>query len=279
MHSNSSSSANRQKARVQHSTTGRYAFTIVEVVVAISLSTILLIGTGALFIPILRDTIANTKETNTHSAVDIAFNDIKRDVTHAHGFLKKRLAITPDRDTVSPAPAWISGSSSSKRALMLAMPLTTQSLQNTSRELIYLPASDCATARKVAYGTVIYFVDTNSSLIRRTLTPNITNACWGRTAFQKASCSGGAGTATGCAQKDITIAQNVRNFDVTYYSDLNVTTPIEATSVYANTDNDILQTAVSAKITIELSYGANLDETVKKTSIGAPIQIRSAVYE
>lgn len=256
-------------------------FTIVEIVVAITVSVVLLIGIGALFLPTLATTIENTDETDTYRALDVALSDIQQDITTAHGFLKKQPTATPDNDTGSASPAWISGEGASKRALMLPIAMTTKSKADESRQLVYISSGDCDAARQVAYATVVYFVDAQSRLVRRTLTPSLTNSCWGRIAFEKTSCTNGAGAVAGCGQKDIIVAEEVRSFTIDYFSDLTIETEVAPTSIYTDTQNDIMQTVTAAKVTLELNYSNDdpSSNSISKSAVAVPLQSREEAHE
>lgn len=195
----------------------RRGFTAVELVVALAITSIVVLGMMPLLIGFFTSYSGQTQELKHVTQTQQALLTITNDLQRAADFLR-----VPDTlDDKHPAPAWpgwyFQGRPGTdqdvNRTLILRMPATTAAYQNSSRQLVYNGNSaDCGTyAGTPVYYTVIYYT-LNGSLYRRSvLNPN-EPPCAGQRIYQKTSCLGG------CAEKDILILRDVSQFRVDYFT-------------------------------------------------------------
>ena len=177
----------------------RRGFTAVELVVALAITSIVVLGMMPLLIGFFTSYSGQTQELKHVTQTQQALLTITNDLQRAADFLR-----VPDTlDDKHPAPAWPGW-------YFQGRPGTDQ---DPSRQLVYNGNSaDCATyAGTPVYYTVIYYT-LNGSLYRRSvLNPN-EPPCAGQRIYQKTSCLGG------CAEKDILILRDVSQFRVDYFT-------------------------------------------------------------
>ena len=233
--------------------------TIVELVIAIAISAIVLLGMMPLLTNLFQvagSSIATAKQVNeTQRAASIIASDMQ--ITNS--FLGKPLS----SDTKTPAPGggWtFRGSSATARTLLLRMPATTAAYQNSTRQLVYnANTGSCFDSARPLYNTVIYYLQ-SSTLYRRTLIDTSATPCPGQTIFQKTSCQSGGG----CSETDVTVATGVTQFVVDYYTVSNDKDP--NTTIYnaaTNIDAPTLHASAKVTLTTQRSYsGKTNDSTV-----------------
>lgn len=236
-------------------------YTLIELVVAMSVALILLVFFSIAFVNAYHDTFTSKAVSQADVGLQNAMDIIEKDVRYSIGFKPRNDA--PFYDSygtgTSSLPSnyyWnYTGSGSDSRVLVLANYATNQRSESSTRQNIFTNTSqyDCATQMsyqpKLQY-RVVYFVK-DKVLYRRILTDTATALCPGQQAqAQKRSCPSEvfSGAHTGCFARDEAIARNVSKFSVDYFNDG------EAMETQYQTDGEEDITAAdSVRITLSLT--------------------------
>lgn len=183
-----------------------HGITVVEVVVAITIATIVAIG----LLPLLLHTLlGNTKasvESSLQHRANAALSTVSATIARS-----QKILTTPDySDTAAPATSGWTGSNS---ILILRQAATDRAPQNSSREPIYTGTggtNDCTSERTPVFVNVVYYVH-DKTLYQRTLAPTLSGTCGDIPIFQKTSC-------LTCSDKpkDTAITNDVAAFTIAY---------------------------------------------------------------
>lgn len=258
-------------------------FTIVELLIAVSLSAVVVTVFIALLFSTYQASGRNKLLLSMTSSMQIALSQMERDVRYSAGY-DKSVAV-PFNDSNSPAGGWTykgTPASPENRALLLRSYATVNNPFSPQRQSAYVdgrlpnpyvvedPLLNCSITPpagalylnpQLPYMT-IYFLS-NGSLVRRILTDTTTTLCNGASVYQKQSCPGGTGGS--CRAKDEVILENVSSFAIDYFQQLD--TPIPTFSlldVYADTNPDDLAAAdnISITLTVQNTLGG---ETISRS--------------
>lgn len=227
--------------------------TVVELIVAITLASLVIIAIIPSILGIVSGLNRQATETRVIAHVNTALSTIKLDSQR----LYKLLNTTDMTDSESPAPStgWsFEGSNSNRRTLISRLPATTAAYQDKARQLVYEESkSNCSTydGSPVTYNTIFY-VDSDRTLYKRIAMNSDTAGCPGQTPYQKTTCR----TCTG--PKDIVVAENVSQFKVEYHLSQDSKSEVNYSSLISSGLDDI----VSATITIEVSMNGPNNKTV-----------------
>lgn len=229
-------------------------FTIVELLIAMGISTIVLVGLMVLFGSLFRSSGVTLDSAKQNQEISTAVQSIQNDLQTTRTFL-----ITSDIPDVTPNnTAWnFQGGSSTNRVLLLRVAATTEHQSSGTRIPVYKQSGGCPRGTTPAYNNIIYYVS-EGTLYRRIVveTPTPGLYCGGQSNSQARTCSTmPAPPPSNCSQKDVTIATNVRNFSIDYYTNPGDNSP--NTTIYSTPNQTALNPLATIKLTI--STRANLD--------------------
>lgn len=213
-------------------------FTVPEIIVVLTIASLLLIGVVSLMIALTNssaDTIKISDQIkNNHGAI----SSIERDLQLTKSFLATNdtTKLADSNQSVSPAGStsgWvIGGAGADSRILILQTYATTQAPQNQARTIVYYDdgIGGCPVGRDPVYNNIIYYLGSDNNLYRRTLVEATPSApyCSGQTIAQVRTCG-----VSPCTQKDVVVATNISRFSVQYYETPTDSTP--NTSIYTGT--------------------------------------------
>lgn len=210
------------------------AFTTVEIIVAIVLSGMVMIGLLPTIVHMFTgqyQQIARAKQmTEVHEAAANIMNDLRRTRSYRR---------TPNAsDTAAPAPSggWhFKGDGPDQRTLILTLPATTKIIQYPSRELVTIAKTPLQCEKnftKVLFYTVVYYLH-DSTLYKRDIVqiPPGYIACNGTWPHQQTTSNSGSGP------KDLVILRDVTAFAVDYYSSTDTipdASAYDSTSIHDN---------------------------------------------
>lgn len=221
-------------------------FTVVEVLVYIVMLSLL---SSLLYRSIV--TMYGASTYTLHRATQVqntqdSMSRIEQDIVTASRFAASPLAADPALTVGS----WAASVTSDNDTLIIEKPATT-TLDDT-RTLVYLPslATGCDAATlsgnpHLSYNH-IYFIRDNT-LWRRTVVPPATLSprCPGYAPIQKQSCAP-AQTAVFCEARDARIVDDVKSFNVEYYTNSNDASPVDV-----STDSALIDETISTvKVTV-----------------------------
>lgn len=218
-------------------------FTIVELLLAVTVSSIVII----VFIGMIMTTYLrfgrNTVQLELNGNLQNALADVERDIRFSTKYSTG--LPSPFSDTNAPSGGWThkgTPTDADKRALILKANATTNNPYSPTRQPLYVnggltnpyiiqdPLLNCSTTPPA--GTlyinpqlpfyIVYFVS-NNNLYRRIVTDTSTTVCNGAQQYQKQSCP--TGTGGSCTVKDEIIATDVTRFSVNYYQQTDDPTP------------------------------------------------------
>lgn len=236
-------------------------FTVVELVIAMTIAAIMMTGLIALIINLANvgaGTIEVSKQVNeTQTAQSMIRDDLK--------LTSKFLLTTTIADIKRGGGTWdFRGAGNGKRVLILRTLATTKYKTDTSRQPVYKQAGGCPIGNQPAYNNIVYFVD-NMTLYRRVLIdPPVTNTyCAGQAIQQIRTCTDPSanGAPSNCKERDVVVAQNVSMFDILYYANAGDVSPIstifDPSSVQTNLDP-----LTTIKVTLQTSklIGGQINE-------------------
>mgnify|MGYP001237814165 CR=1 FL=1 len=236
--------------------------TIVEVIVAIAVATAMTIGIIALFGNFFSNSAAVTESALRTNALQSAVSLLQSDVAIAKNFER-----SANQDGYQ---GWygdgnITGASTNKRSIVLRLPATTASYQDSSRQAIYVnptdPTSSTCTSdqsREMVFVLVQYYIE-NETLYRRIITPNpLPTTCDNAVIFQRQ-------TSSSPPDRDVVVSRHISELQVEYYADGGVTTT--DTDAY-NGDTSPLTATTAARLTVVSNYNNNgTSESVRHTAI------------
>lgn len=251
--------------------TSNNGFTVPELIVAIVVATIMMVGVVVILVNLSGTGASSIVATTQVRESQTAMDTIKQDVSRSTRFLIEPTIVDGD-ESASPSGNWQHvGSGEDQRTLILELPATDKPIQNPDKQLIYLESNGCPIGHDPVQLNVIYFVK-NSTLYRRTLIPDPVPGdpyCGGASISQHQTCTT-PGTPTKCSLKDVIVAENVTSFNVHYYLYPDDAEPAESggEEVAYDDDTPINQTTLDsfASIRISLSTEANIDGKMKEHS-------------
>lgn len=262
-------------------------FTIIELMLATSLSAVVVIVFVAMLFSTYQTSVRNNAILDMTGTIQNALSFIERDVRYSVSY--ETGIASPFTDGNAPSGGWKhSGNPAgvTNRTLILKSYATANNPFSPSRQSVfvngsltnpYIPADallNCSTAPpagslylnpQLPYIT-IYFAS-SGKLMRRIITDSTTTVCNGAVTYQKQSCP--TGTGSGCFAKDETIATGVTTFSIDYYQQLDTPIPTFALlDPYKTTNPDDLATAdnINATLTLRKTVGSeNIDRSMSIT--------------
>lgn len=211
-------------------------FTIPELLIAISISTIVMVGLISLITSLSQVSSRTLKTSEQIRNNQSIISAIQEDLRSSKAFTATNTV--PDSDSsASPAGAggWTyKGTGEHKRMLVLQTFATTAATQDSSRRIVYFDdgVGGCPVGRTPVYNNVIYYLK-DTTLFRRTLVPTTPTVaplfCTGQTPSQIRTCTtpGAPGMPANCGQRDVAIASNISAFEVEYFQNAHDETALD----------------------------------------------------
>lgn len=227
--------------------------TIVELIVAITLASIVILSFVPMLINIISGFSRQSLESRNVQTVTSALSVINSDAQRNYGFQDfPFLEMDDESNAGTEAGVGFTGSGEGGRILFLTLPATTRPYQDVSRKLVHNSSTtDCDTfSGDIVTYTAMYYVE-EGNLYKRTVMDPDQPVC--DPPHQKTSCLDGS-----CDQKDILLAENVTRFSVDYYMNQSDSEPID----YEELEESGLDDVTSAKVTIEVSQQGRDDVVV-----------------
>lgn len=249
-------SANKQTQAMQHTSKTNTGFTIPELLVAMAMSAIVLIGLVSLVIGLVNTNATTIELSKQVNEVQSGIGSLRTDV----GLSQRFLMTSSITDTPPTGGAWdFRGGSATNRTLILNVQASSSNPLDSTRQPTYLQAGGCPIGTSPAYNNIIYFVSSGTLFRRIIVQPPAANLyCAGQSNAQVRTCSnpGGGGSPSNCREKDVAIIQNVTNFSIDYYNQAGDSTPNQ-TLYNTSTTQSLLDSIATLKIS--LSTQKNID--------------------
>lgn len=246
------------------------AFTVVELVVGMTIAAFLMVGLFLLIIAVVNSgsrSIETSKQVNeAQTAANLIRDDLK---------LTSRFLVTSDiTDTRPGGGNWdFRGSSATNRVLILRTLATDLYKTNSAREVVYLQSGGCPIGASPAYNNIVYFVRSGNLYRRIIVQPPVANLyCAGQTNGQNRTCEDpGPSAPSNCREHDVLVTQNVTEFNIQYYNEPASTST--NSTIYNPATNPIAQGSLNAipsiKITLETNKQIGGDDNEYTTQFRA----------
>jgi prepilin-type N-terminal cleavage/methylation domain-containing protein len=256
-------------------------FTIPELIIAITVSTVLL---SMLFGPL--NDLYRSSSTGLRSIVQItntraALRRIEHNITLAAKFLPSNYNNISSSDNITDSAnstTWNWQGSNNSDAVpatgLGGRVLVTENYgtDSSGNAVLSSPSCDVTTPQIIHY---VYFVK-NSNLYRRTLVASsYPSGCNGASVTNKRTCPPAASRPSGCQANDALIASGVTKFSIDYYASANTSTPLDNScgdqthTCYTTGSNSAIPTSAhSVVITITITTGTGVN------AVDATSQIR-----
>ncbi|MBH2007401.1 prepilin-type N-terminal cleavage/methylation domain-containing protein [Candidatus Saccharibacteria bacterium] len=235
-------------------------FTIPELLVTITVATIILAGVFALLVNLIRIGNSIIETTRQVQNNQLAIQSIEDDLQLTRGFLKlPDIVDTP----ISGSGTWSHvGSGVNNRVLILQTGATTAHKSNATRELVHKLAGGCPVGTQPATNNIIYYV-TNRTLYRRIVVENLpaSTYCPGQSISQVRTCVAPA-TPANCREKDVIVATDITGFSIDYFTNPGDTTPVA--DAYTSGS---LQSRLAVQITITSTKNIDGEQHAQTTAI------------
>lgn len=200
--------------------------TTVELVVAMSLATIVFVGLFGLIFSFFTTNSKSLVSLEQTQTTESAMNTIRTDLPLTRGFLATTTIddVPPADPAVLPVPTtWrFNGLSGLNNTLILETVSITQHPSQEDRDITYLAAGECPIGMQPAKNNIIYYVQ-NQTLYRRVLVADVPQStyCPGQSPFESRTCTDPSATnkPANCTRKDVAIAHNISAFTVDYFED------------------------------------------------------------
>jgi prepilin-type N-terminal cleavage/methylation domain-containing protein len=244
----------------------RSGFTVPEILIAMAIASIILVGIMTLFVSLTGNSATTVKIADQIRNNDSAITNIENDLRLTKSFRATPL-LADSNASVSPLQpdGWVyKGVDSTHRMLILQTYATSANPKTDGRDVVYRDdgLGGCPVGRDPVYNNIIYFVK-DSVLYRRTLVeaspPTGTTYCGSTptnsvaTIAQKQTCANGQATGmpANCRERDVAIAKGITRFDIQYYEAAGSSTAISDIYTLDNTTaNSTLSTAEAIRIDI-----------------------------
>lgn len=225
-------------------------FTLIEVVVIAPIMMVAIAITITFIINVMLNIGAKNAQTALQLEAQLALFNLKDDILFANYF---EYTAT---DSNAPAGGWkavtVTGGVASTKALVISEVAYTANRQSADRQIVRIkdaPApcgTEASNHNQLSTNTLIYFVS-NSKLYRRTLVPPQSDNC--SQTYRKQSCP----TAVSGCVADLLMAENVKSFTVTYYSNKigDPDAPVTSNAVLTDERRYIRFTKADINLTLE----------------------------
>lgn len=250
-----------------------YGYTIVELVVSITVFSIIVVIFGVALTNAYHEVFISKARSQTTTVLQTAMDIIERDVRYSIEF--NGATSTPYNDlygrggTMAPNYTWnYTGTGSNARTLILSSYASSQRNVSSARRLVRIDKSttfySCSLESeylpKLQYRTV-YFVK-DAVLYRRILVDMSSPRCPGQNVAQKQSCPASVFTASKpaiCQARDEAIAKNVQAFTIQYLKDDG--TPVEHQYAAGGENYLVEASSVSISLTVAALPSNNTQST------------------
>lgn len=226
-----------------------YGFTVVELIVGMTIAAFIIIGLFALIITMVNSGSRSIETARQVHATQTAANLIRDDLR-----LTSRYLITSSiSDTRPGGGSWdFRGSGADSRVLVLRTLATNLYKTNDARAAVYEQSGGCPIGTAPAYNNIVYFVRNNNLYRRVIVQPTVAGLyCAGQANGQIRTCENpGSGTPANCAETDVLLAQNVSSFGILYYTRPGDTSAVGTIYDTATTQGS-LNAIASIKITLK----------------------------
>ncbi|WP_260762956.1 prepilin-type N-terminal cleavage/methylation domain-containing protein [Candidatus Mycosynbacter amalyticus] len=248
-------------------------FTIPELLVAMTIAAILLVGLVSLVINLVNTNAATIELSKQVNEVQSGIGSFRTDI----GLSQRFLMTTTITDTTPAGNSWdFRGGGNTNRVLILNVQAASSNPLDTSRQPTYLQAGGCPIGTSPAYNNIVYFVSSGTLYRRMIVQPPSANLyCSGQSNAQTRTCSnpGSGGSPSNCQEKDVAIIQNVTNFNVEYYNQAGDTTPNQ-TLYNTGTAQSLLDGIATLRISLSTQKnidGVNTNEYATSIRVTRPI--------
>lgn len=245
-------SQDSRERRCMRPTSKTSGFTVVELIVGITITALMLAGIIVLIVNVIgvgSRSIETTKQVN--QAQD-ALAMIRDDLT----LTSKFLVTSSIPDTRPGGGSWnFRGSGAEDRVLILRTLATTAHKSNIDREPSYKQSGGCPIGNEPAYNNVVYFVRDDILYRRIIVEPPTTGMyCAGQENGQVRTCTDpSSGSApSNCDERDVVVAENITGFDILYYD--HAGDEDEVATIY---DSSSTQGTLDARSTVEVALQTN----------------------
>ena len=253
--------------------TSTKGFTVPELLVAIVVSTIILVGIMVILVNLSRTGASNIAASNQIRESQSAMATIKQDLVYTTKFLIEP-TITDEDIAASPTGTWKhTGGGSNKRTLILQEQATSKPRQDATTAIVYRQSGGCPMGYAPVYTNAIYYLK-DTTLYRRSLVPPAVVGdpyCNSISSLGQTQTCRTPGTPTICTEKDTIIARNITKFNIEYYTnpaDANPAVNGSGVQIAYDTVTPITQATMNnlASIRVTLTNEANIDGTIKEYS-------------
>lgn len=259
----------------------RHGFTVPELLVAIAISGIILVGLISLFVGLANNSAAVIKTSDQIRNNNTVISSIESDMRLTKSF-RATASLADSDSTASPIQpsGWVfRGIDSNSRILILQTYATTTNSKADERQIVYRDdgLGGCPVGLNPVYNNIIYFLK-DDTLYRRTLVeatpPPSTQYCGSTptdsvaTISQKQTCTDGqaSGMPSNCREKDVALAKGITQFSIQYYQNPSDSTTLN--SVYSMTDTDA-NTALSGTSSLRIDVTTKGESTANIADIAS----------
>ncbi len=245
-------------------------FTVPELLVAITIATVLMTGIIGILVNLASNGSQTIRATEQIRNNQDTLSDIQADMPLTTAFLATP-TLTDASSAESPlgANGWRAiGTGEDSRILILRTYATTAAPQDSARRIVYFDqhaGAGCPVGQAPVTNNIIYFVKDNTlyrRLLREPASAPSSPYCPGQTIAQQQTCTTpGTPANTNCTAKDVVVATNIRRFSVQYFAEPTSNTAI-ADVHNANIDTATTAVAGAGAVRIDIeSTTANPDDT------------------
>lgn len=243
-------------------------FTIVEILVGMSIASVIMVGLFALITTIFESGSRSIESAKQVNEAQTTANMIRDDLR-----LTSRYLVTSSITDTSPSgSAWnFRGSNADNRVLILRTLATNLHKSNDGRTAVYRQSGGCPIGTDPVYNNVIYYLSSGTLYRRVVVEPPVSGIyCPGQTNGQIRTCTNPAagGAPSNCAERDVVVAQNVTTFGILYYTRAGDQT--ESSTIFNTASNQGNLDALSTiKVTLSTSKQIGGEANVYTTNIRA----------
>lgn len=190
--------------------------TVVELIVAMSVATLIILGMLTLITHIFTTRSATTQQMMSIKQAQDVVDFVARDLRFTERFLPATELPDPNEAEAPTADGWNFAGTEHANQLILEANATTHDYRNPDNQLLFEATLDCASTANYVMTNIVYFVK-DGDLFRRTIVPNGAATCPG-SVFQTQTCQHPDTSTSGhCQSTDLHIASHVSNFAITYH--------------------------------------------------------------
>ena len=240
----------------------RYGFTVVELILVISISSVVIIGlvpTLVKFSSLQYGQILRAKQINdSHKAISVIDSDLERTIEF------RRAPLYNNIDYPAPLRGWnYRGAGSSMRTLILTLPATTKPLQDKDRELSTIAdkTENCGKSDKPYKYNVVYYVH-DSRLYRRSIVQPPEDKIICKYPYESTTKFPDKGS-----PRDILLLNNVDRFEVNYHNGPSLSPDSDSYAYKYNSPPLSLSAIDNKVVSIKITTKYNINDKEYKYSI------------